>query len=108
MISPGYRCLQFVQIVFVLLFAAPLQSAPSPTPSLAAGIDEKLFNGMRWRQIGPFRAGHVLLWSSRGRSLEDDRWRRKLDSAFRQTTDFFDWGDRSRAVRSQCDLCRHG
>jgi len=46
-------------------------------------------------QIGPFRggralaiegvvgeAGHVLLWSSRGRSLEDDRWRRKLDSAF--------------------------
>src|SRR6266478_959339 len=60
MISPGYRCLQFIQIVFVLLFAAPLQSAPSPTPSLAAGIDEKLFNGMRWRQIGPFRGGRAL------------------------------------------------
>src|SRR5437870_1291237 len=60
MISPGYRCLQFVQIVFVLLFAAPLQSAPSPTPSLAAGIDEILFKGMRWRQIGPFRGGRAL------------------------------------------------
>src|SRR2546421_10238343 len=60
MISPGYRCLQFVQIVFVLLFAAPLQSAPSPTPTPPGAIDEKLFNGMRWRQIGPFRGGRAL------------------------------------------------
>src|SRR6266581_3453375 len=60
MISPGYRCLQFVQIVFVLLFAAPLQSAPSPTPTPPGTIDEKLFNGMRWRQVGPFRGGRAL------------------------------------------------
>src|SRR5207253_5925591 len=43
---------------------------------------------------GRRRAGHVLLWSSRGRSLEDDRWPRKLDSASRQTTDYFDRSDR--------------
>ena len=41
---------------------------PSPTASLsgrqvsapAAIIDEKLFNGMQWRQIGPFRGGRAL------------------------------------------------
>src|ERR1041385_5202631 len=41
---------------------------PSPTPSPsgrqvsapAAIIDEKLFNGMQWRQIGPFRGGRAL------------------------------------------------
>ena len=41
---------------------------PSPTPSPsgrqvsapAVIIDEKLFNGMQWRQIGPFRGGRAL------------------------------------------------
>src|ERR1700730_3064867 len=41
---------------------------PSPTPSPSgrqvsapgAIIDEKLFNGMKWRQIGPFRGGRAL------------------------------------------------
>src|SRR5947199_317238 len=60
MIWPGYRCLQFVLIAFVLLFAAPLQSAPSPTPTPPGTIDEKLFDGMRWRQVGPFRGGRAL------------------------------------------------
>src|SRR5437899_8856898 len=60
MISPGYRCLQFVQIVCAFLFSASLQSAPSPTPTPPGAIDEKLFNGMRWRQIGPFRGGRAL------------------------------------------------
>src|SRR5438034_1060556 len=33
-------------------------ATPKPTP--AGAIDEKLFNGMRWRQIGPFRGGRAL------------------------------------------------
>ena len=28
----------------------------TPTPM----VDEKLFNGMKWRQVGPFRGGRVL------------------------------------------------
>src|SRR5260370_29620144 len=31
---------------------------PKPTP--AGAIDEKLFSGMQWRQIGPFRGGRAL------------------------------------------------
>src|SRR2546430_15271499 len=63
MITPNYRSLKLVQLVFalsVLLFPASLQSAPSPTPTPPGTIDEKLFNGMRWRQVGPFRGGRAL------------------------------------------------
>src|SRR5256714_10322499 len=72
MISPGYRCLQFVLIAFVLLFAASLRSASSPTPTSTGAIDEKLFNGMRWRQIGPFRGGRAL--AIEGVVGEPDTW----------------------------------
>src|SRR5713226_5340552 len=33
-------------------------TSPSPTPTGA--IDEKLFKGMQWRQVGPFRGGRAL------------------------------------------------
>src|SRR4029450_2610079 len=33
-------------------------ASPSATPPGA--IDEKLFKGMQWRQIGPFRGGRAL------------------------------------------------
>src|ERR1700746_1632866 len=62
MITRNYRSFSLVRIVFALsvsIFAASLPSAPSPTPT-AGAIDEKLFNGMRWRQIGPFRGGRAL------------------------------------------------
>ncbi len=29
-------------------------------PETGAAVDEKLFSGMRWRQVGPFRGGRVL------------------------------------------------
>src|SRR5437016_796402 len=32
----------------------------SPKPAPPGAIDEKLFSGMQWRQIGPFRGGRVL------------------------------------------------
>src|SRR6202047_5037203 len=34
--------------------------AASPAPTSAGAIDEKLFKGMQWRQIGPFRGGRAL------------------------------------------------
>jgi photosystem II stability/assembly factor-like uncharacterized protein len=32
----------------------------SPTATPTPMVDEKLFNGMKWRQVGPFRGGRVL------------------------------------------------
>ncbi|PYJ01453.1 MAG: glycosyl hydrolase [Verrucomicrobia bacterium] len=63
MITPNYRSLNLVRIIFavsVSIFAPSVQSASSPTPTPPGVIDEKLFNGMRWRQVGPFRGGRVL------------------------------------------------
>src|SRR5260370_42398229 len=45
-------------------FAQRTQSTKTPktpAPSVQANpVDEKLFSGMRWRQVGPFRGGRVL------------------------------------------------
>src|SRR5256886_13136132 len=63
MIKPNYRSLNLVRIIFafsVLLFAGSLRSEPSSTPTPSGVIDEKLFNGMRWRQIGSSRGGRAL------------------------------------------------
>jgi photosystem II stability/assembly factor-like uncharacterized protein len=63
MITPGCRSLWLVQIIFgisALLFSPSLRSAASPTPVPAGAIDEKLFKGMQWRQVGPFRGGRAL------------------------------------------------
>ena len=60
---PGSRSLWLVQFVFgisVFLFSPSLRSAASPTPVPAGAIDERLFKGMQWRQIGPFRGGRAL------------------------------------------------
>jgi photosystem II stability/assembly factor-like uncharacterized protein len=42
-----------------LLVAASLL-ALAPTPSRSAGVAPALFDGLRWRLIGPFRGGRVL------------------------------------------------
>ncbi|MGH9725418.1 MAG: WD40/YVTN/BNR-like repeat-containing protein, partial [Candidatus Acidiferrales bacterium] len=49
-------------LVFILLGAATLPSplqAQTATPEEAARIDPSLFSSMRWRSIGPYRAGRV-------------------------------------------------
>jgi photosystem II stability/assembly factor-like uncharacterized protein len=47
---------------FFFLFLLGLNSVrgADPAPAPAAGIDEKLFRGMQWRQVGPFRGGRAL------------------------------------------------
>jgi len=63
MIAPSYRSVWMFQIIFavsVFLFASSVRPAPSPAPTPSTAINEKLFNGMQWRQIGPFRGGRAL------------------------------------------------
>src|SRR6202051_4267763 len=45
----------FVGILWLLAIAG---AAESTAP--AGAIDEKLFRGMQWRQVGPFRGGRAL------------------------------------------------
>src|SRR2546423_3544632 len=39
---------------------AALAPPPSASPTPAPQIDPKLFSGMQWRQVGPFRGGRAL------------------------------------------------
>src|SRR5262245_5550287 len=61
MIVPCYRVPALLGLLLVV-FVSPHsgQSAGSPSPAPPGKIDEKLFNGMRWRQVGPFRGGRAL------------------------------------------------
>src|SRR6516225_8779876 len=61
MIVPCYRVPALLGLLLgVVVSPASVQSAGSPTPPPPGTIDEKLFNGMRWRQVGPFRGGRAL------------------------------------------------
>src|ERR1700674_1668547 len=60
--------LQLILAALVFTCANTFAASPSPTaarttsPSLmpAGAIDEKLFKGIQWRQVGPFRGGRAL------------------------------------------------
>jgi photosystem II stability/assembly factor-like uncharacterized protein len=39
---------------------SPAGAKPSVAPQVPGTIDEKLFKGMQWRQVGPFRGGRAL------------------------------------------------
>src|SRR4029079_13339136 len=61
MIAPHHRLPALVGFLFAVFFSpASVLPAGSPTPTPPGTIDEKLFNGMQWRQIGPFRGGRAL------------------------------------------------
>ena len=49
----------FLAFPLTLTSAAP-SPGPSATPVPAGQFDEKLFKGMQWRQVGPFRGGRAL------------------------------------------------
>src|SRR5947209_3627337 len=70
------RLLLLVSLLSITNFAAasptPHGPAPSPSPSPSAtpsasttplppgAIDPKLFGGIKWRQVGPFRGGRAI------------------------------------------------
>ena len=61
MIARHYCVLALVGFILaVFISPGSVQSAGSPTPPPPGTIDEKFFNGMRWRQVGPFRGGRAL------------------------------------------------
>jgi photosystem II stability/assembly factor-like uncharacterized protein len=65
MITPSLRLRLFAHLVLaavVLADSSIFAASPTPrtSPPPAGAIDEKLFNGMQWRQIGPFRGGRAL------------------------------------------------
>src|SRR5437763_3288116 len=75
MISSILRFLSSAALVFVCLTTFAVSPPPkeggqtpsatksptaTPKPTPAGAIDEKLFSGMQWRQIGPFRGGRAL------------------------------------------------
>ncbi|MBA2585772.1 MAG: glycosyl hydrolase, partial [Chthoniobacterales bacterium] len=45
---------------FLFLTIALVAASPAAEPKSAASIDEKLFKGMQWRQVGPFRGGRAI------------------------------------------------
>ncbi len=59
-----FRRLRLLTVLIPFLLLGLGQSsyaaAPSPTATPAGNMDEKLFKGMRWRQVGPFRGGRAL------------------------------------------------
>ncbi|HAK06363.1 MAG TPA: glycosyl hydrolase, partial [Spartobacteria bacterium] len=68
MITSSLRLRLFAQLFLAaVVFADSITFAASPSPRTAGSsptpagaIDQKLFNGMQWRQIGPFRGGRAL------------------------------------------------
>src|SRR3954454_10218894 len=43
----------------LLVCSASISFAADPTPAPNRGFDQKLFGGMKWRQVGPFRGGRA-------------------------------------------------
>src|SRR4030095_11334500 len=81
MIMSTFRSRFFGHFVLaVFLFGWSVVCAVNPTPTPAGtrsptppgSIDEKLFQGMQWRQIGPFRGGRAL--AIEGVPGEPDTW----------------------------------
>jgi photosystem II stability/assembly factor-like uncharacterized protein len=58
----SFRSLFTRLALFLCLCPFPLSAAreADPSPAPAGTIDERLFRGMQWRQVGPFRGGRAL------------------------------------------------
>src|SRR5438132_14110787 len=53
----------FAALTFIVLagtISAALSPSPAVSPTATSQVDPKLFSGMRWRVVGPFRGGRAL------------------------------------------------
>src|SRR3954470_7407715 len=48
-----------LRALLLLVCSAAFAFAANPTPAPNRGFDQKLFSGMKWRQVGPFRGGRA-------------------------------------------------
>ncbi|MFL6568489.1 MAG: WD40/YVTN/BNR-like repeat-containing protein, partial [Chthoniobacterales bacterium] len=48
-----------LRALLLLVCSAAFAFAADPTPAPNRGFDQKLFSGMKWRQVGPFRGGRA-------------------------------------------------
>src|SRR5918992_1625811 len=53
------RPINTLSLVLVLLAAPSLTAQRPAAPDAPAPLDAKIFNGLRWRSIGPYRGGRV-------------------------------------------------
>ena len=57
----GHFVLLVSAFAFVGISVSPAADpSPSATPAAPGTVDQKLFGGMKWRPIGPFRGGRAL------------------------------------------------
>ena len=105
-------------------FPALAMTAATLVAATSAGADfgDPLFEGLAWRSIGPFRGGRVtrrgrrarpaarlLHGRDRGRGLEDDERRDRVDADHRRPgEDGLGRRDRGGPVRPERPLRRHG
>ena len=57
---PSRLGLLFLSGLFLFVSLNARAENTSPTPVPAGALDQKLFKGMQWRQVGPFRGGRAL------------------------------------------------
>src|ERR1700731_1140002 len=80
MITLNLRLFSCAALIFLSFNSFAISPTPSPKASSTAtpkpvppgAIDEKLFSGMKWRQVGPFRGGRAL--AIEGVPGEPDTW----------------------------------
>src|SRR5207248_9251987 len=58
--SRGLRFFFAFLVALTAAVGAAPALAPNASPTPAPQIDPKLFSGMQWRQVGPFRGGRAL------------------------------------------------
>lgn len=112
MLAFPFRCIAVVLAAFC---------CASLVPTAAPQVDPATYSAMRWRLIGPFRAGRVsavagivrkpsalLHWHTGRRTLGDYRRRHCLEANLRPNSHRLHWRDCRRSFESPGNLFRDG
>ena len=109
----GWRRVIWPLTLVVVGCIAGFTAQMGATPQNAQQVDAKFFQDLRWRSIGPPRAGRVVavagvrsepetyyFWRSRRRCLENQRCRPNLESHFRFAAGCLHRRNRRRSFKS--------